>query len=71
MAKGATIQIDFDDVPVISSSFADEVFGKLFMDLGPVAFVRSVDFRNINSTVQSLIDRAILQRSRAKPSARE
>lgn len=31
------IFVDFSDVPVVSSSFADEVLGKLFLELGPLA----------------------------------
>ena len=34
------IVLDFDGVGVISSSFADEVFGRLFVDMGFRAFTR-------------------------------
>ena len=57
------IIIDFSDIPIISSSFADEVFGKLFVKLKPVLFMHKFDFVNISDTVRSLIDRAIAQRS--------
>lgn len=66
MAKGAKVHVDFEGVPIISSSFADEVFGKLFAELGPVNFMRTIEFKGVNSTVQSLIDRAIVQRNRGK-----
>lgn len=58
------VTIDFADVPVISSSFADEVFGRLFVDLGPRAFMSRIQIRRANATVDGLIDRAILQRTR-------
>ena len=54
--------VDFEDVSIVSSSFADEVFGKLFVQLGPLAFMQRVAFRNVDSTVQSLMDRAIQKR---------
>ena len=57
------IFIDFEDIPVISSSFADEVFGKLFVEMGPLSFIQKFEFMNISDTVQSLIDRAIKLRS--------
>jgi hypothetical protein len=63
MCPGQRIVIDFDDVPLVSSSFADEVLGKLFVEMGPLTFMRRFEFRNIDSTVKQLIDRAITQRS--------
>ena len=58
------ILVDFADVALVSSSFADEVIAKLFVELGPMAFLRSIALTNVSPTVQALIDRAILQRSR-------
>jgi len=55
--------IDFGDIPVISSSFADEVFGKLFVEMGPLIFLQRFEFMNLSGTVRSLIDRAIRLRS--------
>lgn len=57
------ILIDFADVPIISSSFADEVFGKLFVQLGPLRFGQALQFRGVSATVGALVDKAILQRS--------
>lgn len=56
------VEFDFEGVRLISSSFADEVFGKLFADLGPLAFGRLCQCRNVDQTVRGLIDRAIAQR---------
>ena len=58
------VEFDFADIRLISSSFADEVFGKLFEELGAVRFGQLCRFKNIDSTVQVLIDRAIAQRMR-------
>lgn len=62
MSNGNKIHIDFDGVPLISSSFADEVFGKLFVDIGPLGFMQSFQFINVSQTVRQLIDKAIAQR---------
>ena len=58
------VSIDFNDVGVISSSFADEVFGRLFVSLGPRGFMRRIEIVNAAPTVEGLIDRAILQRTK-------
>ncbi len=58
------VVVDFSDVRVISSSFADEVFGRLFVDLGPRAFMSRLVLRNVDPTIDGLIDRAIVQRTR-------
>ena len=60
----ATVSIDFNGVGVISSSFADEVFGRLFVSLGPRGFMRRIGIVNASPTVEGLIDRAIFQRAR-------
>lgn len=62
MCPHQKIFIDFAGIPVISSSFADEVFGRLFVDLGPVTFTQKFEIVNIVETVQSLIDLAIRKR---------
>ena len=62
---GQTIFVDFRGITVISSSFADEVFGKLFVELGPMRFMQAVRLVNVSPTVQALVDRAITQRMQA------
>ncbi|MCB0346432.1 MAG: STAS-like domain-containing protein, partial [Bdellovibrionales bacterium] len=57
-----SITIDFDGVPIVSSSFADEVFGKLFIQLGLTRFMQCIHLTNTSETVQSLIDKAVAQR---------
>lgn len=62
MCPGQPIEVDFESVPLISSSFADEVFGKLFVKLGPLEFMQRIRFKNVEGTVRLLIDKAISQR---------
>ena len=60
--KKCTIEFDFKGIHLISSSFADEVFGLLFAELGPIRFGNLCQFKNVDPTVQALIDRSIYQR---------
>lgn len=60
--SGQAIIVDFGGITVISSSFADEVFGKLFVELGPMRFMQAIRLQNVTPTVQALVDRAITQR---------
>ena len=62
MCPEQRVVIDFEGIPLISSSFADEVLGKLFAQLGPVTFSQRLELRNIAPTVKQLIDKAVLQR---------
>ena len=62
MADSTKIVIDFNGVPVVSSSFADEVFGKLFLQLGPVQFMQKLKLKNMQDTVEGLVNKAIAQR---------
>ena len=56
------ILVDFSDVPLVSSSYADELFGKLFVELGPTQFMQYIELRNVEELVKDIIDRAIVQR---------
>lgn len=58
------IILDFEGVGIISSSFADEVFGRLFVDMGFRAFAQRIKMCNVDPTIDGLIDRAIAQRSK-------
>jgi len=62
MTNRSPVEVDFSGIPVISSSFADEAFGKLFLQLGPVKFMQCVRFVNTMDTVEGLINKAISQR---------
>lgn len=55
--------LDWTGVPVISSSFADELIGKLFVQLGPLAFSARVRNVALESLVHGLIDKAVMQRA--------
>ncbi len=57
------VLIDWDGVPVISSSFADEAIGKLFIELGPITFMSRVRNIKMENLIRGLIDKAIMQRT--------
>jgi hypothetical protein len=65
----ATVELDFSGQAVVSSSFADEVIGKLVAELGFVTFTRVYKLSNMNPTVAGLLDRAIAKRLGSPPPA--
>lgn len=57
------VDVDFGDIPVASSSFADEFIGKLFVRLGALRFMSAIRLRRMSPPVRAVLDRAILQRA--------
>lgn len=55
--------LDWTGVLLVSSSFADELVGKLFASLGPLAFSARVRKVGMDATVRGLVDKAIMQRA--------
>jgi len=53
---------DWEGVPVISSSFADEVMGKLFVELGALTFTSRIRNIGMEPLIHGLLDKAIGQR---------
>ena len=64
LRSGGPIVLDFDGVGVFSSSFADEVLGRLFVNMGEQEFRKHIIVRNAIPTVAGLIRRAIVQRTK-------
>jgi hypothetical protein len=61
--SSGTLVIDWSGVSVASSSFADEALGKLFMEIGPLAFATRIKHRNLSALNAALVDKAILSRA--------
>lgn len=59
---GHRVRISFEDVSIISSSFADELFGKLAVHVGIIDFGRLVAIEGMNALCKSLVESAIRQR---------
>ena len=64
MYPGHPVNIDFGDISIVSSSFADELLGKLFVRMGALRFMSAVNLQRVSPTVRAVLDRAILQRVR-------
>jgi STAS-like domain of unknown function (DUF4325) len=59
---GKTITLDFDNISIISSSFADELIGKLVLEFGFYGFNNIVKLKHMNQNVQSIVQRSVAQR---------
>jgi hypothetical protein len=58
----ALIVLDFEEVSVVSSSFADEFVGKLVATFGFIAFTQRFRLANMNPTVEAVVNRSVSQR---------
>jgi hypothetical protein len=56
------VVLDFEGQAVVSSSFADEVIGKMFAEMGFNVFNQRLKLRHMNKIVSTLVDRAIARR---------
>jgi hypothetical protein len=56
------IEIDFGGISVISSSFADELIGKLVAGYGFFGFTQIFKLINMNEIIQSVVNRSVSQR---------
>jgi hypothetical protein len=65
MNISGVVSIDFEGVPLLSSSFADEAFGKLFFSIGPMKFMQRIKLVNLTGVAEGLINKAIAQRMKA------
>jgi anti-sigma regulatory factor (Ser/Thr protein kinase) len=57
------VVLDWASVPLISSSYADEFLGKLFVELGPLGFMQRIRNMNMTTEIEALINKAIVQRT--------
>jgi len=61
--EGASkVVIDFQGIGVISSSFADELIGKLVVRFGFFNFQQVISLKNMSETVQAILHRSVAQR---------
>ena len=60
---GSRVQVDFDDVGLVSASFADEFIAKLVVDMGHFSFFARIVVNNANSFISQTLDNVIRQRS--------
>lgn len=60
--KRCPIILDFSGIAVISSSFADELVAKLFLNLGLFQFCNLIKLKVLDSSQQNILQRSVLQR---------
>ena len=60
--SGKNITLDFKDLNIVSSSFADELIGKLVAEFGFYTFNNVFKLKNMNTNVQSIVQRSVAQR---------
>ena len=56
------IILDFEGVAVISSSFADELLAKLFLEFGLFQFNNLIKIKGLDTSQQNVLHRSVLQR---------
>lgn len=56
------IIINWEGIPLISSSFADEFMGKLFLEMGAMFFISRIRNVNMESLIAKILDKAVAQR---------
>lgn len=56
------VEVDWSGIPLISSSFADEFMGKLFLELGAMTFSARLRNTKMEKLIRDLLDKAIAQR---------
>lgn len=57
------IVLDWQGVEIPSSSFADEVVGRLYVELGPLSFNGRIQMENLAPAPRRIIERVMLQRA--------
>ena len=54
--------LDFKDIAVMSSSFADELIAKLLLELGLFQFNNLIKLRGLDVEQQNILQRSVIQR---------
>lgn len=58
--------LDFDGINVVSSSFADELIGKIVAERGFMYFMHYFEMKNVSSFNMGVINRSVEQRMAQK-----
>jgi anti-sigma regulatory factor (Ser/Thr protein kinase) len=60
--QGKVVAVRMDHISILASSFADELFGKLFVELGPIDYSSLIKLVGINPLCKGIINQAISER---------
>ena len=61
------VLLDFEEVESVSSSFADELLAKIYVELGKDKFMNFIKVKNANDFIKSMINSSISGRLKATP----
>ncbi len=61
------VSVDFSGIEMLSSSFADELVGRMLLDLGFAQFNRRIGMTGLNSDVEGIVNRVVAQRLASEP----
>jgi len=56
------VVLDFSNISIISSSFADELIGRLMVELGIFKFNNVIRLKGLNNLIQGIVQRSVSQR---------
>lgn len=59
---GQTVIVDFGEIAVVASSFADEFIGKMVLEFGFFGFNNVIRLKNMDDLVQSIVQKSVSQR---------
>lgn len=59
LEKDDTLHIDFSEVTSMATFCAKQIFGKLYIELGPNAFFEKIKFQNTNEDLKIIIKMGI------------
>ena len=62
LSNEKTLVLDFEKVETISSSFADELIAKLFVEFGAEKFIKYIKIKNANDFIKTMINSSISER---------
>ena len=68
---GTSITLDFSNVGVMSSSYADELIVKLLLDVGIFQFNRAIRLKGLSDTHKRILEKSFRQRTSQEQTVRE
>ena len=68
---GTSITLDFSNVGVMSSSYADELIVKLLLDVGIFQFNRAIRLKGLSDTHKRILEKSFIQRTSPEQTVRE
>lgn len=63
LESGGQLVVDMDGVGAITPSFADELLGRLLLEVGETTFRARIKLRTSDATVRLLVNRVLAQRA--------